>query len=430
MCPSSFQADDPWGCLSNLTKESVDKWIPGGSGANGAMLGSQHSSPVRYCYSQRTSEQCKANIVPIFLIVVVICNTFKLISFALTLWFTKQDPPLCTTGDVIQSFLQQPDPYTKGRCLVEKQDYERHRGKEWTSRPTHTGDLWTGGRWMWAKAIHWWQWAVYLSAAVIAIFMITLYNGSAAAGRSSELESSILPQSVATSYPISTDGVSNILTCFLRANTPQVAISYIYLGLNNILSTILAMAEWCSYTAGSKTPAKGLRVSSPALNTEQMSTYTLSMPLKWWIPVAVSMAALHWTISQTYFFARIEVHDVNTGQVDLDASVTDVFFSRFGEILTISLGFLITLSLVVISSFIRYPDTIPLAGCCSASIAAACQPSHPSKEEDHKEFPEDLAYQRLQWGAVGNSESNSEVEVEHATFGTDVRPLESGKLYA
>jgi hypothetical protein len=90
MCNSSTSNIDvmngrEWSCASDLLKYGVNNWIPGGAGTNGAVLGSQRDAPVRYCYSHRTPEQCKANIVPLFLIVAIICNAIKITSFLYTL---------------------------------------------------------------------------------------------------------------------------------------------------------------------------------------------------------------------------------------------------------------------------------------------------------------------------------------------------------
>ena len=105
MCQSLSVGDlingGEWSCPSELLK-NVDNWIPGSSGANGAVLGSQQNARVSHCYSQKAPEQCKANLVPTFLIVVIICNVIKLACFGCALLITKKDQPLCTTGDAIQ----------------------------------------------------------------------------------------------------------------------------------------------------------------------------------------------------------------------------------------------------------------------------------------------------------------------------------------
>ena len=425
-----------WSCPSELLKNNVDNWIPGNSGANGAVMGSQQNAPVRHCYSQKAPEQCKANLVPTFLIVVIICNVIKLACFGCALLISKKDQPLCTTGDAIQSFLQQPDPHTQGRCLVAKYEYEKlgYRLREWVPRLSTVGDLWNGGSWRWAKAVGWYQWLFYLlSVAVVIIIAGFKYDPLGMGQGSASLDPAIVSLGLGKphqSFTVTDSGVANILTGFLTANTPQIIVSYVYLGLNNILTTILVMVEWCSYTAGPKTQAKGLRVSSPVAGTEQRSTYTLSVPLKWAIPVSICIAVLHWAVSETLFLAQIDVYDVNTRQIDLGTSVTDVFYSLLPKYITVAIGSALVITLVCIGMFASYPGTMPLAGCCSASIAAACQPSRPRGDGVPGRFPEDLAYKKLQWGVLETCEEDLGSGIGHATFGTEVSPLVEGKLYA
>lgn len=317
-----------------------------------------------------------------------------------------------------------------------KYEYEKlgYRLREWVPRLSTVGDLWDGGRWRWAKAVRWYQWIFYLlSVAVVIIIAGFKYDPLGFGQGSASLDPAIVSLGLGKphqSFTVTNSGVSNILTGFLTANTPQVIVSYVYLGLNNILTTILAMVEWCSYTAGPKTQAKGLRVSSPAAGTEQRSTYTLSVPLRWAIPVSICIAVLHWAVSETLFLARVDVYDVNTRQIDLEASVTDVFYSLLPKYITVAIGSVLVITLVCIGMLGRYPDTMPLAGCCSASIAAACQPSRPRDDGVPGRFPDDLAYKKLQWGILETSEEDIGSGIGHATFGTEVSPLVEGKLYA
>lgn len=74
---------------------------------------------------------------------------------------------------------------------------------------------------------------------------------------------------------------------------------------------------------------------------------------------------------------------------------------------------------------------MPLAGCCSASIAAACQPSRLACDVSgsNKSFPSDLAEKKLKWGVVERPEQ-SEFGIGHATFSADdVPPLEEETMY-
>lgn len=100
-----------------------------------------------------------------------------------------------------------------------------------------------------------------------------------------------------------------------------------------------------------------------------------------------------------------------------------------------------TLVLFAVAIFKRYPGSSPLAGCCSASLAAACQPSRgflgTGNEEmtgGKEEKANDLVYKKLKWGVVeraGDVDIDVDSGIGHATFAVgSVMPLILGKLYA
>jgi hypothetical protein len=224
-------------------------------------------------------------------------------------------------------------------------------------------------------------------------------------------------------------GKASMFTACLVANIPQVLISYIYLGLNNVMTTMLVMHEWCSYSAGSRKPAKGLRVTSPVPGSEQRSTYFLSLPYKWSIPITLVVTLIHWLVSVMFTFVQLDVHRIDSG-----ATVTAmnyVLFWRNVLILVLPIGLGAYGILFLLSLFKKFPEAMPLAGCCSASIAAACQPSilHGSDLRSIRAFPSDLSTRKLKWGVVERPEE-MENGIGHATFSDDtVTPLEKHKMY-
>lgn len=127
------------------------------------ILGDMQELQVRECFSQKVAPQCKINLVPSLLGIVIACNVIKGVCFLLALRITRKESPLCTTGDMIQSFLKDPDAHVVGRCLVSKRDFEyRSQSREWTSRPISTGDVWTGGRSRWFTAVNRWQTGIFM----------------------------------------------------------------------------------------------------------------------------------------------------------------------------------------------------------------------------------------------------------------------------
>ena len=77
----------------------------------------------------------------------------------------------------------------------------------------------------------------------------------------------------------------------------------------------------------------------------------------------------------------------------------------------------------------RFSATMPLAACCSASVAAICQPYHGRVTEW------DVTMDKLQWGAIrdGSSEigENGNDGIGYACFSAKgVLPLVEGRTYA
>lgn len=406
------------------------------SGWTAPIFGDSRELQVRECFSQKVPPQCKINLVPSLLAVIIACNVIKGMCFLLALRITRKDTPLCTTGDMIQSFLKEPDAHVSGRCLVSKRDFERRsQSQEWTSRPISTGDVWTGGRSRWFTAANRWQAGIFMfSLACIAIVVAALLSIQKEGSMEPESEVPTEMDLLNISVPDMSLRVagSGILAAFIITNIPQVLISYIYLGLNNMLTTMLVMAEWCGYTATSENPPKGLRVSSPLPQTQQRSTYFLSLPYKWSIPTSITVTIIHWLVSQGLLFLQFDVHTSGWEEPSTVHTTSYIFLAKatvWFVIVPVLLASLI--ALFCLGVFKKYAPHMPLAGCCSASIAAACQPSclGCDASESNRSFPSDLAEKKLKWGVVESPEQ-SEFGIGHATFSADdVPPLEEETMY-
>lgn len=181
---------------------------------------------------------------------------------------------------------------------------------------------------------------------------------------------------------------------------------------------MLAMKEWTSFAQGS---AKALRVTKPVDGSQQRSTYFLSVPLHWAIPSIAIFTTLHWLISQMFFLVQVEVYDVN-GNLDVSNSITTQYFSPLAMLLVVSISAAGLLFLMGTAIFRHYPRGSTLAGCCSASLSAACQPGKSG-------FDDDLPLQKLNWGVV--DVPAGERDVGHATFSdVAVGSLIKQRLYA
>ncbi|KAL4914885.1 hypothetical protein BDW62DRAFT_204105 [Aspergillus aurantiobrunneus] len=193
---------------------------------------------------------------------------------------------------------------------------------------------------------------------------------------------------------------------------------------------MLAMKEWCMYATGPQ--HKGLRVSSSTPNTAQRSNYFLSVSLKWAIPSTVSLAVLHWIVSEAVFFSNLDIYRLHPDGVPGIERSGYVYTSAIPTIIALCLASVIFIALIVAAVVPEFPDNVPLSGYCSASIAAACQPARvgPDNETPRRDFDPDLSSLMLKVGGVERPDDDPE-NIGHATFSAgEATPLKESRLYA
>lgn len=86
--------------------------------------------PIDYCLSQTTAEKCALQFSLPIMLIVIICNLIK-ITCMILIMLMKGPQPLVTVGDAIASFLVEPDPATKNKCLADKYFFRRN---DWQAR--------------------------------------------------------------------------------------------------------------------------------------------------------------------------------------------------------------------------------------------------------------------------------------------------------
>lgn len=195
----------------------------------------------------------------------------------------------------------------------------------------------------------------------------------------------------------------------LIANTAQVVVSLAYIAHNALLSCMMVADEWCGFAKHRKT----LRVSAPV--GIQRSSYFLSMPLRYGLPMMVLFSIEHWLLSQSTFIVRVNKFDW-TGVPKQGWTTTGYSFipclmgkkdsthirypaNRIPEAVNL---FLLTLIVQIIHGYLRkYPSegAMPLASTCSAAISAACH--RPEADKEAHLLP-------VQWGVVGTDDQNTE----------------------
>lgn len=182
-------------------------------------------------------------------------------------------------------------------------------------------------------------------------------------------------------------GTSAIFSMVLLANLPQLLVSVAYFLLNALLTVMLGAVEYNNYAQ----VRKALRVSWPQ-GGAQRSTYYLSLPYKYSIPLLIVSAVLHWLVSQSLFFVEVIPFDMD-GNVSRNDQTITVGHSPVAIIFAIAVGG----ALFVISMLMglrRFKSPMPIAGQHSAAISAACHPTASSADGTNH------ALQPVQWGEV------------------------------
>jgi hypothetical protein len=157
-----------------------------------------------------------------------------------------------------------------------------------------------------------------------------------------------------------------MLSCVVIANTPQLAITIGYYCYNALLTSMLAADEYSSYGAS----PKALRVTWPVKGSKQHSTYWLSIPYKYGVPVLVLYMILHWLISQSLFYLLVITYNP-ANELDPGINISTLGYSPGPIFLSIIVGTIMLLVLVVLA-LRKFKSTVPVTGSNSAVISAAC----------------------------------------------------------
>ena len=157
--------------------------------------------------------------------------------------------------------------------------------------------------------------------------------------------------------------VSNVLI----ANAPQLIVSIAYVSYNGLWTCMLLSREFTVFAR----KRRGLRVTDPQ-GKYQRSTYWLSLPYRFSVPLLGLSAAFHWVLSQTTFLIGARVYTPN-GVLDPDGSnsISVVGWSALSLIVTTTLGGLLMVG-PLLAGFVRYESNVPVVESCSLAISAAC----------------------------------------------------------
>ena len=125
-----------------------------------------YGNRVNHCVVEQVEELCKLEFSFSIALAVMISNIVKVACIAMTLFICGGHAPLVTVGDVVATYIDEPDPTTRDRCLYSRKLVESHWKKETNSqqlarrpvpqRCNAKEESWasapTGNRWLWTYA--------------------------------------------------------------------------------------------------------------------------------------------------------------------------------------------------------------------------------------------------------------------------------------
>lgn len=189
---------------------------------------------------------------------------------------------------------------------------------------------------------------------------------------------------------------TSVISNTILANFPQLIFSALYFCFNSILTSMTSAAEWSRFGLS----RRGLRVSWNPQGS-QRSSYFLSLPYRYAIPLMSCSALLHWLISQSFFLVGIDAYKVGYGRTPENDVMTCGYTPR-AIISGISIGIFMFICLIAVSCK-KLASGMPVAGSCTFAIGAACHPNYNPNDQDESKSSdplEGIEFMRLQWGAV------------------------------
>jgi hypothetical protein len=213
--------------------------------------------------------------------------------------------------------------------------------------------------------------------------------------------------SLSVSSPLSS--TATLINAVL-VNLPQLLLSFGYLTINTICTSMVSAEEWNQLAV----LRKALRVTHP--RGAQRSTYFLQLPYRWSLPLIITSGTLHWLLSQSFFLVRVDFFDPQ-GVMVVEDSISACGFST-SSLYALLIASLVLLAIIGYLGLRKMQMRSPIVASCSLAISAACHP--PAGEKDTH-----LA--KVKWGLVG--QDAGEV-VGHCSLSSSmVRQPEEGKTY-
>jgi hypothetical protein len=99
----------------------------------------------------------------------------------------------------------------------------------------------------------------------------------------------ITPWNIITSWNLPMSGNDAIVDMAMMVNLPQLLMSFLYILINGLLTSMSVADEWCQHSYRWRT----LRVSGLTRTGQQRSSYFLQLPYRFGIPLMAFSALMH-----------------------------------------------------------------------------------------------------------------------------------------
>ncbi|KAK4208548.1 hypothetical protein QBC37DRAFT_325535 [Rhypophila decipiens] len=373
-----------------------------------------------YCLSERVRHGCHLQFSLPIMLIVICCNTAKAVAIAIML--SKKEITLLTLGDAIASFLDRPDPTTRGMCTLTMKDV---KSGYWPDNPE-------ASRWQYSKHFRWeavglWRWvgSNVFTCMTLGAFSFLLYCAIETTTTNPDLMSWYnLGFGVVTSsslvrwdpkntrMPYLHGGNTSLMRNVLLANSPQLLLSAMYLVYNQAYTCMAFADEWAAYFphADNTTQSSGFYTAQPHKQLRLSPKLNLSLPLRYTIPLLLLSGVTHFLLSQSFFLVTISIYDANLSNSNSTLTTSPesgtLMTVGFSPIAMIILFLVLSTSVLFLGlglGFRRLKKGMPLVGSCSAALSAAC---HIVDGPETYETGEEIARapQGVLWGVTGGSE--------------------------
>ncbi|OTB05540.1 hypothetical protein M426DRAFT_10585 [Hypoxylon sp. CI-4A] len=364
---------------------------------------------VRYCLAEPSPDYtCRVAMSNTLLIATITCVLLQVLIFTIITRYLSNES-LATIGDVLESFITNPDPLTLGLGTLGIQDIHLLKSKKLdpnevtklSNKPQPR--IWRRQSNRIISVVPKSAWSGTFAPILLFISMAGYYSFiHANIMFHANLDGTAGTTGVPLFFP---DFVGNYgyFAAIIVANLPQFLLSYSFFSYNALFTRLLSEEEFNSYALS---PPKPLRVSNP--KGEQISTYWLQLPFMYSVPLLMASSSLHWLASNSIFLVATRggyLRDYYDSQTMDKWRLFEDCVAVLGFSPRLVMAFLVLSSALavfpIVYGFRRLPGDMVAGASDSLVLSAACHPyvGDTSRDDPSKPLLE-LSRAKLRWGVT------------------------------